>query len=80
MTSAPAQKMGIRDRGLLREGMWADITVFNPKTIIDNATFDDPHQHPSGIEYIVINGQIVISHENHTSVLAGRVIRKTKAS
>ncbi|KON29568.1 hypothetical protein AC480_02940 [miscellaneous Crenarchaeota group archaeon SMTZ1-55] len=78
MTSAPAQKMGLWDRGLLRTGMWADITVFNPNTIIDHATFDDPHRHPSGIEYVVINGQLVISHGAHTGILAGRVLRKTK--
>jgi N-acyl-D-amino-acid deacylase len=78
MTSAPAQKMGLWDRGLLREGMWADITVFNPNTIIDHATFDDPHRHPSGIEYVVINGQLVISHGAHTGILAGRVLRNTK--
>jgi len=78
MTSAPAQKMGLWDRGLIREGMWADITVFDPNTIIDHATFDDPHHYPSGIEYVVINGQLVISHGTHTGILAGRVLRKTK--
>jgi len=76
MTSAPAQKMEIRDRGLLREGMWADITIFDPKTVIDRATFEDPHQYPLGIEYVIVNGQIVIQKGEHTGTMAGRVLRK----
>jgi len=76
MTSAPAQKMGLRDRGLLREGMWADITIFNPNTIIDRATFSDPHQYPLGIEYVLVNGQIVVERGEHTGALAGKVLRR----
>lgn len=77
MTSAPAQKMKIRNRGPLREGMWADITIFNPKTVIDKATFNDPHQYPTGIEYVLVNGQVTIENGEHTGISAGRVIRKT---
>lgn len=80
MTSAPAQKMGIRDRGMLREGMWADITVFNPKTVIDKATFQNPHQYPEGIEYVLVNGQLVIEKGGHTGVLPGRVLRRALAN
>ena len=76
MTSAPAQKMGLKDRGLLREDMWADITIFNPKTVIDKATFDDPHQYPLGVEYVLVNGQVVTEKGEHTSVLAGKVLRR----
>lgn len=50
MTTLPAQRLGLRDRGLLREGHWADVVIFDPATIIDKATFDDPHQYPVGIE------------------------------
>lgn len=77
MTSAPAQKMGIRDRGLLREGMWADITIFNPRTVIDKATFEDPHQYPEGVEYVILNGQLVIDECKHTGILCGKVLRRT---
>ena len=77
MTSGPALKMGIKDRGLLREGFWADITIFNPETIIDRATFDDPHRYPMGIEYVILNGQLVIDEGEHTGVRAGKVLRRT---
>jgi len=77
MTSGPALKMGIRDRGLLREGFWADITIFDPKTIIDKATFEDPHQYPVGIEYVIVNGKVVIEEGEHTGVQAGKVLRRT---
>jgi len=79
MTSAPAQKMGLKDRGLLREGMWADITIFDPRTVIDRATFSDPHQYPLGIEYVLVNGQIVIEKSEHTGTLAGKVLRRSSA-
>jgi N-acyl-D-aspartate/D-glutamate deacylase len=76
MTSAPAQKMGLRDRGMLREGMWADITIFNPRTIIDKATFDNPHQYPVGVEYVLVNGQLTIEESRPTGILAGKVLRR----
>lgn len=78
MTSMPAQRLGIRDRGLVREGMWADLCVFDPETVIDRATYDDPHQYPEGIEYVFVNGQKVIEHGEHTRVLAGKVLRKKR--
>ena len=56
MTSMNADKIGIKDRGRLQEGMWADITVFNPATVIDRATFEKPHQYPVGIDYVIVNG------------------------
>jgi len=77
MTSAPAQKMGLRDRGLLREGMWSDVTIFNPRTVMDRATFGDPHQYPVGIEYVLVNGQTVIERGEHTGILAGKVLRRS---
>lgn len=76
MTSFPAQVLGIQDRGLIREGMWADIVVFDPKTVIDKATFQNPHQYPEGIEHVIINGELVIEKSEHTGKLPGKVLKK----
>ena len=78
MTSLPAQSLGIKGRGLLVEGFRADITVFNPDTIIDRATFVDPHQYPEGIEYVIVNGEIVIDQEEHTGALPGLVLKRNR--
>jgi dihydroorotase/N-acyl-D-amino-acid deacylase len=75
MTGLSAQKVGLRDRGLLREGMFADLTIFDPKTVIDRATFEMPNQYPLGIKYVMINGQIVVDSGQHTGRLAGQVLR-----
>jgi N-acyl-D-aspartate/D-glutamate deacylase len=76
MTSFPAQRFGILDRGLLRPGMWADITVFNPETVIDRATYKEPHNFPAGIPYVVVNGEITISEGKYTGKNSGRTLRK----
>ena len=60
MTSFPAQRLGLPDRGILRDGFKADIVVFNPGTVKTHATREDPHHYPVGIEYVIVNGQIVI--------------------
>ena len=78
MTSAPAQKLGLRDRGLLREGFKADITVFDPAKVKDEATFVDPHQFASGIPYVIVNGEVVIDHGEHTGALPGKTLRKNR--
>jgi dihydroorotase/N-acyl-D-amino-acid deacylase len=75
MTGAPAARVGLRDRGLVREGMFADITVFDPGKVIDRATFESPNQYPTGIEYVLVNGQISVDKGQHTTALAGRVLR-----
>ncbi|MFQ5926642.1 MAG: amidohydrolase family protein, partial [Terriglobia bacterium] len=59
MTSLPAGRFGFEGRGLLREGMWADIVVFDPQTVRDRATFDDPHEYSRGIDYVLVNGELV---------------------
>ena len=74
MTSMPAQKLGLFDRGLIREGFWADLVVFNPREVTDKATYKDPHQYPHGIEYVIVNGEIVIEKGRHTGNLPGRVL------
>jgi N-acyl-D-aspartate/D-glutamate deacylase len=74
-TSLAAQKLGIRDRGLLREGMWADIVVVDPKTIADRATVQQPYLYPVGIEYVLVNGEVTVEKGEHTGALAGQVLR-----
>jgi dihydroorotase/N-acyl-D-amino-acid deacylase len=75
MTGAPAARVKLRDRGLIREGMFADITVFDPGKVIDHATFESPNEYPAGIEYVLVNGQISVDKGQHTAALAGRVLR-----
>jgi N-acyl-D-aspartate/D-glutamate deacylase len=74
MTSLPAQITGLSDRGVLRPGMAADITIFDPKTVSDRATFEQPSQYPIGIEYVIVNGTVVIERGTHTGALPGRVL------
>jgi N-acyl-D-amino-acid deacylase len=76
MTSAPAQKLKLEDRGLIRESMWADIVVIDPKKVIDQATYQEPHQYPKGIGYVVVNGELVIEQGEHTKALSGRVLSR----
>jgi N-acyl-D-aspartate/D-glutamate deacylase len=74
MTSMNADKLGIKDRGRLKDGMFADVTIFDQDRVIDRATFENPHQFPIGIEYVIVNGQVTLDKGRHTGVLAGRVI------
>jgi N-acyl-D-amino-acid deacylase len=74
MTSMNADKLGITDRGRLKEGQFADVTVFDQDRVIDRATFEQPHQFPVGIKYVIVNGAVTIDNEQHTGALAGRVI------
>jgi N-acyl-D-amino-acid deacylase len=78
MTSMPAQRLGFQDRGLIREGMGADITIFDPATIEDKATVANPRQNPVGIHYVLVNGQIVVRDGRFNGTLAGKVLRKVK--
>lgn len=74
MTSLPAQVLGLKDRGLLREGYWADIVVLDPDTVIDTATYENPKQYPRGVEYVLVNGALVIDNGTHTGSRPGRII------
>jgi dihydroorotase/N-acyl-D-amino-acid deacylase len=74
-TSAVATRLSIPDRGLLREGFFADITVFDPETIGDRSTFEQPHQPSVGVKYVFINGQMVVRDGHHTGAKPGRVLR-----
>ena len=75
MTSMPAQKLNLPQRGILKKGYFADLTIFNPKTVIDNATFVDPHKFPTGIEYVIVNGKVTVKNGKHTGERAGIVLR-----
>jgi dihydroorotase/N-acyl-D-amino-acid deacylase len=75
MTSLAAQRVGLADRGLVRPGMYADITVFDPATVIDRATFEQPHQPSVGIEYVFVNGQAVLRRGRMTDARPGRGLR-----
>ena len=77
MTALPAWRLGIRDRGLLVPGMHADITIFDPDTIADQATYSDPHQYPVGIHYVLVNGTLTIHEGNHTRAKAGMILKKS---
>ncbi|MEO5589249.1 MAG: amidohydrolase family protein [Gemmatimonadaceae bacterium] len=75
MTSLAAQRVGLTERGLLRPGMYADITVFDPNTVIDNSTFEQPQQLPTGISWVFVNGVAAMDEGRLTSALAGRPLR-----
>ena len=75
MTAFPAQRFGLQDRGLLREGFAADITIFDPDYVIDTATYQDPLQFPEGIKYVLVNGTVVNEKGRHTGQLPGKILR-----
>lgn len=75
MTSLAAQRMNLRDRGILREGLAADIVVFDPERIIDRATFEKPHQFGEGISHVVVNGVAVVKDGEHTGAKPGKALR-----
>src|SRR5215831_4402319 len=74
-TSLPAQRVGLHDRGVLRAGAFADITVFDPNTVNDVATFEDPHRPSVGMEYVIVNGVVSLEHGKVTGQLGGRPLR-----
>jgi N-acyl-D-amino-acid deacylase len=75
MTSYPAQRLGLRARGKIAIGFWADLTLFSMEGIKDEATYLNPHRYPSGIEYVLVNGELVIEEGEHTGAKPGRVLR-----
>ena len=76
MTSLNAAKLGIHDRGLLRAGAYADVTLFDPERVIDRATYTQPFQYSEGIEYVIVNGQIVLEKGKHTGARPGTALRR----
>jgi N-acyl-D-aspartate/D-glutamate deacylase len=75
MTSLSAAKLGIQDRGLLRSGNWADVTLFDPERVIDRATYEEPFRYSEGIEYVIVNGKVVLERGKHTGARPGRALR-----
>jgi len=76
MTFMAASKIGLKDRGQITEGAFADIVIFNPQTVIDNATFENPHRFSSGIKEVLVNGKLVIEEGKLTSSLPGKFLRR----
>jgi N-acyl-D-aspartate/D-glutamate deacylase len=80
MTGATARALKLRDRGLLREGYRADVTLFDPTDFADRATYADPHQYPSGPRTtVIVNGTLVVDNAVHTGALPGKVLRRDSA-
>ncbi|MHC4087862.1 MAG: N-acyl-D-amino-acid deacylase family protein [Planctomycetota bacterium] len=77
MTSMPAEKLRLTDRGRIARGMKADLVVFDETVVRDTATFEDPHQYPHGIKHVLVNGSLVVENGRHTGARPGRVLRKT---
>jgi N-acyl-D-amino-acid deacylase len=77
MTGFPAQRLGFQDRGIVKPGYWADVVIFNPKTVIDRATFMDPHQFSEGIHHVIVNGVSVVASNGQNKELPGHVLRRT---
>jgi N-acyl-D-aspartate/D-glutamate deacylase len=74
MTSVPAQRVGLQDRGLIRPGMKADIAVFDPARVRDLATFEQPHQYAEGFSYVLVNGEVVVEGNRVTDARPGQVL------
>ncbi len=75
MTSLSAQRLQLRDRGMLREGFYADVVLFDPERIEDLATYENPHQYPKGIEYVLVNGKPVVRKGEHLGTGPGKTLR-----
>jgi len=75
-TGAAAAALGLTDRGVLREGSWADVAVFDPGDIADRSTYDDPHHYAVGVSTVVVNGDVVVDGGDHTGALPGRVLTR----
>ena len=75
MTSLNANKLGLKDRGLVRNGQAADICIFDAAKVLDHATYSDPFQYNDGIEYVIVNGKVVLKQGQHTGMKPGKVLR-----
>jgi N-acyl-D-amino-acid deacylase len=76
MTSMPAARLGLKDRGRIADGLVADLVVFDPATVRSNATYDEPRQFPGGIDHVIVNGTLVVDGGVHTGALPGRALRR----
>ena len=80
MTSLPADRMGLMNRGRIKIGMAADLMIFNPNTVKDNATYGNPVQRPTGIDYVFVNGHLIINKGAHTGILKGELLKPSSKS
>ncbi|MDX1495053.1 MAG: amidohydrolase family protein, partial [Longimicrobiales bacterium] len=76
MTALPAARIGLRERGQLRAGWYADVVVFDPETVLDRATFEEPHRYPVGIEWVLVNGQVAVENGEFVDARAGTVLKR----
>ncbi len=76
MTSLPASILGLTDRGTITDGQWADLVIFDPATVADKATFEDPFQYPVGIDTVLVNGTVVLDEGKHTNARPGKVLKR----
>jgi N-acyl-D-aspartate/D-glutamate deacylase len=74
MTGMCARRLGLRDRGIVQPGAAADLAIFDPRTVKDEATFADPHRHPTGIPWVAVNGALVVDQNSFTAAATGRVL------
>ena len=79
MTSLPAQFFGFADRGVIKSGAFADLVIFNPATVGDTATYEQPHAYPNGIANVLVNGVVTVDHGKHTGARAGMIVTKNRA-
>ena len=75
LTGMSASRLGLRDRGVLRDGAFADLVVFDPATVADVATYEEPSHHPVGIEHVVVNGRVAVLAGEETGERGGRLLR-----
>ena len=76
MTTLPASILGLSDRGAIKQGQWADLVLFDPNTVADQATFEDPFQYPVGIDTVLVNGTVVLDEGKHTNARPGKVLKR----
>ncbi len=79
MTLLPADRLGLNERGRIQEGAWGDLVIFNPDTVNDKATYEEPNLFPEGIEYVIVNGEIVVEAGQQNKVYPGKVLRRNSS-
>ena len=75
ITSEPARKLGIKNRGMIKKGFLADLVIFNPQTVNSSASIESPYQEPKGIEFVIVNGELVVNKSRFTGVKAGKILK-----